>query len=128
MRISDWSSDVCSSDLDSKLERNAACLRIADGGRGARIRHGNDDIRLDRAFDGKLFADALADRIDRGAVDDRIGPREIDMLEDAGAGTNRRERPDRADATLRHEHQLARSEEHTSELQSLMRQSHDGFC
>src|SRR3546814_11215598 len=60
------------------------------------------------AFDGKLFADALADRIDRGAVDDRIGPREIDMLEDAGAGTNRRERPDRADAPLRHDHQLAR--------------------
>src|SRR3546814_13424886 len=60
------------------------------------------------AFDGKLFADALADRIDRGAVDDRIGPREIDMLEDAGAGTNRRERPERADAPLRHDHQLAR--------------------
>src|SRR3546814_18366894 len=60
------------------------------------------------AFDGKLFADALADRIDRGAVDDRIGPREIDMLEDAGAGKNRRERPDRADAPIRHDHQLAR--------------------
>src|SRR3546814_6519845 len=73
---------------------------------------------LDRAFDGKLFADALADRIDRGAVDDRIGPREIDMLEDAGARTNRRERPDRAD----------RSEEHTSELQSLMRISYAVFC
>src|SRR3546814_14371525 len=110
MRISDWSSDVCSSDLDSKLERNAACLRIADGGRGARIRHGNDDIRLDRAFDGKLFADALADRIDRGAVDDRIGPREIDMLEDAGAGTNRRARPDRGEPPLRPDPQHARAD------------------
>src|SRR3546814_9138480 len=93
---------------DSKLEGKAACLRIADGGRGARIRHGNDDIRLDRAFDGKLFADALADRIDRGAVDDRIRPREIDMLDVAGAGTNRPWRPDRADAPLPLDHRPAR--------------------
>src|SRR3546814_4137774 len=114
-RLDEGAVDIMRAD-ESKLERNAACLRIADGGRGARIRHGNDDIRLDRAFDGKLFADALADRIDRGAVDDRIGPREIDMLEDAGAGTNRRERPDRADAPLRHDH---RTEEHTAEMQAL---------
>src|SRR3546814_2278339 len=106
-RLDEGAADIMRA-YDSKLERNAACLLIADGGSGARIRHGNDYIRLDRAFDGKLFADALADRIDRGAVDDRIGPREIDMLEDAGAGTNRRERPDRADAPLRHDHQLAR--------------------
>src|SRR3546814_15564983 len=53
MRISDWSSDVCSSDL---------------------------------GFLGQFDADLLAHLIDREAVHHRIGPAEIDMLENAGAG------------------------------------------
>ena len=39
---------------------------------------------------------ALRDRIDRSTVDDRIGPREIDMLEDARARRDLREGADRA--------------------------------
>src|SRR3546814_8700974 len=89
MRISDWSSDVCSSDLarPSTLDR----ARLALCGLCARIA-GNHDCRpLHRA---------PCDRTDRGAV--------------AGDG-------ERADAGFR-------SEEHTSELQSLMRNSYAVFC
>src|SRR3546814_8390399 len=96
MRISDWSSDVCSSDLQ----------RLAEG----------DDPRLGRGVVG--LARIAGDADHRGDVDDA------------------------ALARLHHaaHHRLAaavdagevgvedRSEEHTSELQSLMRISYAVFC
>src|SRR3546814_7043895 len=112
MRISDWSSDVCSSDLveivdilvadgDAHREfgvaRCEAVERIMDQfGDDRRHRHEQRD-RLDRA---RLVhqRDALGDilRIIADAFDDRDD--------------------------------LQRSEEHTSELQSLMRNSYAVFC
>src|SRR3546814_4524154 len=86
MRISDWSSDVCSSDLDVCDERG--------GGRFA------------------------------------VGPGDADHLVPGQAGPRLREQFDIAD----HRHTEARgmgndrSEEHTSELQSLMRISYAVFC
>src|SRR3546814_8440735 len=93
MRISDWSSDVCSSDLVD--HRIALDQRVAVGGgdgsavRLRQIRDGGFDLR--RA---------------------EIGGRGIDEIADA------RGRLGEAD----------RSEEHTSELQSLMRISYADFC
>src|SRR3546814_7682683 len=112
LRISDWSSDVCSSDLRQgtragghrrgrarpRHPRPAAGdqPRPADGGRRLRAPH-----RPDRA----------QWRHGRGAV--------------AGvAGRGRAAQPDPADA----EDRDRRSEEHTSELQSLMRISYAVFC
>src|SRR3546814_2163670 len=87
MRISDWSSDVCSSDLTverrigSAESRDAQCRDLQ---RGRRLRRDRDAGR------------------NRGAVPDRARQR---------GGKSR-----------------FRSEEHTSELQSLMRISYAVFC
>src|SRR3546814_8633981 len=108
MRISDWSSDVCSSDLRQarralRRARGAAEvdreLLSGNGARGARWRsRRSDDAMGRRRF--RARADA-AGRIARGAHRERTG-----AIERAGG----------------------RSEEHTSELQSLMRISYAVFC
>src|SRR3546814_7231553 len=104
MRISDWSSDVCSSDLEQILlgNKDARATVIEDiGDLGRRempvYRHG-------------ISADMLGaeHRLDKG---DSIGEKDRDAA--AGANARRGEQ---------------RSEEHTSELQSLMRNSYAVFC
>src|SRR3546814_1492151 len=93
MRISDWSSDVCSSDLRSTARRRIREARTADGhvaGDAAR--------RPARAAVLAVHVDADADR--------------------SGVARARHRLP-AADR---------RSEEHTSELQSLMRISYAVFC
>src|SRR3546814_1205852 len=103
MRISDWSSDVCSSDLDALVvlgHRPAVILGIAVDGRPA------------------VEADGEIDAGDGPAVrpgDDDGGHRAVDL----------------AGLALRHRRLCRfrlRSEEHTSELQSLMRISYAVFC
>src|SRR3546814_4142101 len=115
MRISDWSSDVCSSDL----EEHRPAGRAGGGGRVA-----------GRA--GRDRADDVPGRGDQAAAGRQALPR-------AGAGRARRLRArgllqlpfaDGAHAALRDRtlRPLLRSEEHTSELQSLMRISYAVFC
>src|SRR3546814_7887683 len=100
MRISDWSSDVCSSDL---------CLSSgpASGGSGGG--------RINRTARGRARGPA----VEPGEAQKRC---DADRVRSA-----RRGRPsgasDRRDHRVRH-----RSEEHTSELQSLMRISYTVFC
>src|SRR3546814_8778028 len=111
MRISDWSSDVCSSDLPE-----AALywlLRMLDGG--------CDPIYLAR-------------RLTRMAVED-IGladPRALEMAIAAWDAFDRIGSPEGelalAQVTLYLACTAKRSEEHTSELQSLMRISYAVFC
>src|SRR3546814_7707117 len=113
MRISDWSSDVCSSDLHPLAHAAGKLVRILvealPGGRylhplqhlhrpGARFPAGNRTVAQHHL--GNLVADAV-DRVQRGHR----------LLED-------------------HRDAIAadRSEEHTSELQSLMRISYAVFC
>src|SRR3546814_1721633 len=92
MRISDWSSDVCSSDLQQRI-------RIGLGDAHALLLH-----LLRQARDRRL--DLVLDL----------------HLRDVGVGAFHEDRGDiRAPAR-------ARSEEHTSELQSLMRISYAVFC
>src|SRR3546814_7671934 len=93
MRISDWSSDVCSSDLGAvEMEADRAAAAIDD--------------RL-RAVGGPLFVD-VADDDDRAFI----------------GQPHRRRRADPASAAGDERHLVLRSEEHTSELQSLMRISY----
>src|SRR3546814_2620625 len=112
MRISDWSSDVCSSDLQPR----PACRRVGCGtGRGRRAGpgRGQDPARA-TAFFALLRCDrgpaARVEAAPRHAVERPPGDRE-DADPVAGA----------PDFTVR-------SEEHTSELQSLMRISYAVFC
>src|SRR3546814_2564118 len=101
MRMSDWSSDVCSSDLDEGLEQRT-----------------DRALGLDRAVEAGLAEIAAADHRQHVAVVD-VGHHH--------AGLQRRpllvvQRFERA------RHRALRSEEHTSELQSLMRISYAVFC
>src|SRR3546814_6423109 len=103
MRISDWSSDVCSSDLIGE----APVLRPVLGG-----------------FDGRLGRESGGQRRERGPEGGALfphlrrlfGPEPGAVAIQPAGGVEQRGRP------------LARSEEHTSELQSLMRISYADFC
>src|SRR3546814_4885074 len=128
MRISDWSSDVCSSDLNVK---KAICHPGgAEGSEGARdstamiviigtiARSWNS--RIEKAFSpkGELIRPELLRPGSTCAVDDSASGRP--SASDA-AGLNPSVRWMSAVST-------SRSEEHTSELQSLMRISYAVFC
>src|SRR3546814_5241381 len=130
VRISDWSSDVCSSDLFGSDERAA-----------------HDRIEVDKAaFAHEAVEKGLADTIARGETPQRgdlIGC----IMIDAGlrisreAITKKRKQPferlrfggmvmsPEGMETIIGPHAVQiRSEEHTSELQSLMRISYAVFC
>src|SRR3546814_9373707 len=92
MRISDWSSDVCSSDLRGRQPR--ACRSAG----GYRLGGGRGDPRRGRGGDVRYRDRRLQDRDSRAAPARRWIGNE------------------------------PRSEEHTSELQSLMRNSYAVFC
>src|SRR3546814_7942489 len=105
MRISDWSSDVCSSDL----------LPPHRGERGIDLAQvGFDGAQADSHFGGYI---ALEDAVDAETAKDARGP--------LAGGGNRLF--DERELLTRDERSL-RSEEHTSELQSLMRNSYAVFC
>src|SRR3546814_3583618 len=99
MRISDWSSDVCSSDLQAVAQvRIGVIADIVDIDRGIGRRQRDDHQEA-----GFLLVHLHAD-LAHLLGQSRFGER---------------------DAIL---HQNLRSEEHTSELQSLMRISYAVFC
>src|SRR3546814_8836853 len=102
MRISDWSSDVCSSDLSvDDLQERFPCA-----GRGvSAVEVAGHQMRRSRRPDVPLRG------FDRGAMGHRV---RTARMEGAAAGRSLRVRK--------------RSEEHTSELQSLMRISYAVFC
>src|SRR3546814_7162732 len=121
MRMSDWSSDVCSSDLVPSRERQQSRTEHA-GGRSPRQTQnslrssgGIGHVHLQAGTHGRRqrdLLDVLALRARRPGLHDRIDER-IEI----GA------------QVFGWEARLAdRSEEHTSELQSLMRISYAVFC
>src|SRR3546814_2433055 len=124
MRISDWSSDVCSSDLVGLALGRGACgalrprpaeppadaeraVQLQRGG-GRRQRHGEPR----RSAHGRRPGHAV-----RGRPRRRL-PRRLRPGEPRSLALHDRDRPVRQ----------SRSEEHTSELQSLMRISYAVFC
>src|SRR3546814_9129826 len=121
MRISDWSSDVCSSDLGEGGEHQVAGVGMALGHRKLVAVLGDF---ADAADVGEVDAgvDALGEEIEaqRHQVDvaGALAVAEQGALDAVGAGH---------DAELGRRH-AGRSEEHTSELQSLMRISSAVFC
>src|SRR3546814_1438210 len=107
MRISDWSSDVCSSDLRT-------------------LRPGHGDVRRPRGRGGAgarhLLSPAASLHLRSAEID--AAHRRARCL-DAGGDPRPAAQPAEPAAGL---HLPGRSEEHTSELQSLMRISYAVFC
>src|SRR3546814_3910492 len=104
MRISDWRSDVCSSDLRIHLippDRVPVHQRMSH--------------KLQGAKRGK-------DRVD---IDSQLGLALLDLI---AATQPRHLVQDREDVFTAKRDSFIRSEEHTSELQSLMRISYAVFC
>src|SRR3546814_5203258 len=119
MRISDWSSDVCSSDL-IRPARNQARRRPRHGRLTApdpRGRQGEGDGNVpDRPDDGRCRGRTV------GAGGARRPPRHPARRSAKNRSRDRQHAADGGDG------EQGRSEEHTSELQSLMRISYAVFC
>src|SRR3546814_8368184 len=129
MRISDWSSDVCSSDLVAKIRWQAAVLEANGQSSSAfdllarRVGSGDPDnveAQAARRYWPLLMGEGF--RRDRNADD-------INALLNYGY-TVLRSLCERAVVAsgLHPSIGVHRSEEHTSELQSLMRNSYAVFC
>src|SRR3546814_5792814 len=115
MRISDWSSDVCSSDL-ARVDLQFMIKRAADR------RHHVDALtfglrRLGRDWRHISVRPLPAERLHLAFIED-VGEHRL------GIGDT----PRFGDLARLFDSRLGRSEEHTSELQSLMRTSYAVFC
>src|SRR3546814_5257345 len=114
MRISDWSSDVCSSDL---AEAQRCRKRSVED--GERTRCAAEQDRLGQgAMDGREESADRRVRIEVRHQTSAPPPNE----------KNDRKKELAANAIDRPNTIWMRSEEHTSELQSLMRRSYAVFC
>src|SRR3546814_3708943 len=117
MRISDWSSDVCSSDL-----LDGPVHELADSGEGGDVGKARLDVRTRQSEHGPVQIGILA----AGELRVESGP-ELQQGGDAPVdGDLARAWRQRAADQL--QERGLRSEEHTSELQSLMRISYAVFC
>src|SRR3546814_7960315 len=119
MRISDWSSDVCSSDLGGITQKELAALVGIDG---------SSLVRLLDILCRKGLVERRADESDGRARLIHLTPAGVQRVAEIRQELTRGEEGMLADlsdadiaAMLRH---FERSEEHTSELQSLMRISY----
>src|SRR3546814_8395943 len=122
MRISDWSSDVCSSDLPlagSYYVESLTAALVAEarkligeveelGGMTRAVESGMPKLRIEES------AARRQARIDRG--------------EEVIVGVNRYRAGEDEPVEILDIDNAARSEEHTSELKSLMRRSYAVFC
>src|SRR3546814_10408558 len=137
MRISDWSSDVCSSDLDlaDPLPEEIG-VDLGGGGpqphlvgpadRRQRAARGDHRLRRDAVAEVRRAADDVAlDDGHLGAQPGGVGGRGVPCW---SATDDHEPSSHGAQATGSHPPTLYRSEEHTSELQSLMRIPYAVFC
>src|SRR3546814_1927364 len=113
MRISDWSSDVCSSDLRCRDKPASGPRRAA--GPAQQLNLG-----------GRTRRHVGAAPIGAGADDERSDGPSGDRV--AAPGKSRGKLPAQPGIKQSGDRQASRSEEHTTELQSLMRISYDVFC
>src|SRR3546814_10696902 len=118
MRISDWSSDVCTSDLLAKFLHNSLRLTMAR----MRVLYRSRAQHSEGPRPGSLQTACLH----RDTIEESRGP--VAMLRSAGIAGRDADGPNRtAETVFRSLFLGPRSEEHTSELQSLMRISYAGL-
>src|SRR3546814_1642312 len=118
MRISDWSSEVCASDLLAEVAIGGSARPPVQAGWNI------PRVMADRQS-------ATASSLSCLAAQDRMSDAEfiVDMMMWlARRGLTFFAAPSRTESTSRPEKRSVRSEEHTSELQSLMRISYACFC
>src|SRR3546814_10415820 len=108
MRISDWSSDVCSSDLAGKARRRLGAERLL----GEDVDGGTAEMAGAQALGERRLVDHATAR---GVDEQRARPQRRQRL-----GVDQVARA----VGQRHVQRQQRSEEHTSELQSLMRNTY----
>src|SRR3546814_6756306 len=122
MRISDWSSDVCSSDL----RFGQAIVNLLSNARDAVLSRAGTEpdapcaIHVDLHECGNAVRLTVTDT--GGGIPAEVADRIFDPFittKESGKGTG---------LGLSIAHAIVRSEEHTSELQSLMRISYAVFC
>src|SRR3546814_9826275 len=106
MRISDWSSDVCSSDLLAETQARNGRLDIRAPAAGLVLTRDVEPGQIVSAGSGVLFRVALGGQMEMQA---KLAESDLARLSVGVPAT-------------------VRSEEHTSELQSLMRISYAVFC
>src|SRR3546814_9785136 len=123
MRIRDWSSDVCSSDLAGAVQGNCFTVHCADVAAGL-----TDNDHAGRVVPGGK--PALPEAVEAAGC--HVGEVEGGRAPAADAGGARHHGVDLAEeqraVALAGEGGAGRSEEHTSELQSLMRHSYPVLC
>src|SRR3546814_5397529 len=114
MRISDWSSDLCSSDLDRPIATRTSCVGFGVGkstlNRWVSHYRPSDLVSAPQAD--------LARENERLRLENRVLREEREILKKTTQFFASQKPLDRT----------RRSEEHTSELQSLMRISYAVFC
>src|SRR3546814_6766458 len=113
MRISDWSSDVCSSDLCDAVRAAIRRIEKQYGKREDGVPVGEDSERNEFYASKGLYGRVSV----KGDLDAVNGARLITLLSSLSAPI-----PEKDGV------KDTRSEEHTSELQSLMRISYAVFC
>src|SRR3546814_1555972 len=116
MRISDWSSDVCSSDLNVVDDTELSSFHVP-----ARVERGPLQVAISSGGGAPMLARRLREQLER-QLDESLGP-----LAELLARQRDRIRARWPDLAARRRWfdrllsgPLPRSEEHTSELQSLM--------
>src|SRR3546814_6878795 len=112
MRISDWSSDVCSSDLRDEIRRSG------EGWRPPWPPHGPPHPRR-----GCQLRARQSSSTQRGSISRSQQELDPELNGPTGAATT-----SQGSNRIGRVWQYQRSEEHTSELQSLMRISYAVFC
>src|SRR3546814_7585688 len=135
MRISDWSSDVCSSDRDTKSGDNAGSPVSITDSRGEKIELDNPATRvvsLEWMQTESLVSLGVMPvaHADGDAYNTWVANAQVD---DSVKDVGKRAEPSvteimKADPELVIADSTSRSEEHTSELQSIMRISYAVFC
>src|SRR3546814_7886849 len=116
MRISDWSSDVCSSDLSHRPQSSAQRRSIPEKMGPHSQRRGAIDIVLPVVHEKRRFSPEI-EALQRQPIDCGIGLGEAHFT-----------RHQHITEMCEHFAFRLRSEEHTSELQSLMRIPYAVFC
>src|SRR3546814_2728282 len=126
MRISDWSSDVCSSDLPQSDQAWHFTTTLTQNLNRGAVSSGQVTLSVEGTSDGKLQTldwDALRQQPDAAGI-----AYSLKYFQEVGGDLMLPPGYQPLRVIVRRAPRAARAEEHKAELQSLMRLSSDVFC